>query len=337
VRRSISAIMLALAAVILSPAASTAASAQILAAPRSQEFGVRIVDVPVSEANNPRALRYIIDYLPVGSVIHRRILIMNGEARPARFAVYADAAYIANGLFIGYAGKTRNELTGWIRVQHPTVTVAPGSSVTDMITIKVPSGATRGEHYGVIWVQQTARARAATGFGVTEISRVGIRIYLAVGRGGALPTSFAITSITARRSASGQPSIVAHVDNTGGRAVDLDGKARLADGPGNSSAGPFPAQQIITLAPGQTGNITFAPPKSLPDGSWRVTISLVSGLTTCTATASIDFTAMTATRTGLSETTLATIALVVLFLALAVVTARYAARHSRLAGSRGAL
>jgi hypothetical protein len=334
-RRLISVGLLALAAVILSTAASAAAWAQLLAAPRPQEFGVRLVDVPVSEANDPRALRYIIDYLPVGTVIHRRILIINGETRSARFTVYPDAAYIAGGLFIGYSGETRNELTGWISVQHPVLTIAPGASVMDMITIKVPPGATRGEHYGVIWVQQTAQARVATGFGVTEISRTGIRIYLAVGRGGAPPTSFAITSITARLSASGQPSIVAHVDNTGARAVDLDGSARLADGPGNSSAGPFPAQQIITLAPGQTGSMTFAPPKKLPGGSWRVTISLVSGLTTCTATATIQFAAIGAAQTGLSEMTWMGIALGVLMLVLVLVLAVVTVRHRRVAGSRG--
>jgi hypothetical protein len=329
--------MLALAAGIVSlaasPAASAAASAaastQLLAAPQPQGFGVRLVDVPVSEANNPRALRYIIDYLPTGTVIHRRILIMNQESRTARFTVYSDAAAIGNGLFTGDGGDTRNELTGWISVQHPVVTLAPGASAMDTIRIKVPAGATRGEHYAVIWVQQTAHAHAAGGFGVTEVSRVGVRVYLAVGKGGALPTSFAIASITARRSASGQPSIVAHVDNTGGRAVDLDGSARLAGGPGNSSAGPFPAQQIITLAPGQTGNMTFAPPKSLPAGSWRVTIKLVSGITTYTATATIQFAPVVAAQTGLSEMAWIGIALggLVLVLAVALVMVRHTPRH----------
>jgi hypothetical protein len=329
VRRSISAVMLALAAGVMGPAASAAASAQVLAAPQPQRFGVRLVDVPVSEANNPRALRYIIDYLPTGTIIHRRILIKNQEARPARFTVYPDAANIANGLFTGYAGGTRNELTGWISVQHPAVTLAAGASAMDTITIKVPAGATRGEHYGVIWVQQTAQARAASGFGVIEVSRVGIRIYLSVGKGGAPPTSFAIASITTRRSASGQPFIVAHVDNTGGRAVDLDGSARLTDGPGDSSAGPYPAQQIITLAPGQTGNMTFAPPKTLPSGSWRVTINLVSGITTCTATTTIQLTTIVAAQAGLSVMAWIGIALLVLVLvfALAVVMVRYALRH----------
>jgi hypothetical protein len=330
VRRSVSAIMLALAAGILSPAAGAAASIQLPAAPPPQGFGVRLVDVPVSEANNPRALRYIIDYLPTGTVIHRRILIMNQESRPARFTVYPDAAYIASGLFAGYGGETRNELTGWISVRHPAVTLAPGASAMDTVTIKVPAGATRGEHYGIIWVQQTAKARATNGFGVIEASRVGIRVYLAVGKGGAPPTSFAISSITARRSASGQPSIVAHVENTGGRAVDLDGSARLSDGPGNSSAGPFPAQQIITLAPGQAGNMTFAPPKSLPAGSWRVTISLVSGITTCTATATIQFAPVVAARTGLSELAWIGIALGVLVLVAAAVILWYALQHRAL-------
>jgi hypothetical protein len=45
----------------------------------------------------------------------------------------------------------------------------------DLITIKVPPGATRGEHYGVIWVQQESYARGTNGLGVNEVDRVGIR------------------------------------------------------------------------------------------------------------------------------------------------------------------
>jgi len=109
---------------------------------------------------------------------------VNQEARTARFTVYPDSAQIAGGLFTGDAGQTRSELTQWIRVQHPVVTLRPGASATDMVTVKVPPAATRGEHYGVIWVQQAGHARADGGFGVNEVSRVGIRVYLAVGRGG---------------------------------------------------------------------------------------------------------------------------------------------------------
>jgi hypothetical protein len=297
-RRLLGMMMLAVVAGTMAPAA-TAAAAAVAAATQpkpgpAQRFGLRLVDVPVSEAHNPRGLRYIVDYLPTGTTIHRRILVVNYETRTSKLTVYPDAAQITDETFTGDAGQTRSELTGWISVQHSSLTLAPESSQMDMITIKVPPGASRGEHYGVIWVQQTAYVRGANGLGISEVDRVGVRIYLAVGRGGAPPTIFAITSITGHLSAMGQPSILVHVDNTGGRAVDLDGSARLTDGPGGTSAGPFPAQRIITLAPGQSGNMSFAPPKSLPDGSWRAQVSLVSGITRATATQTVQFGALAA-------------------------------------------
>ena len=329
-RRLFGMIMLVLAAGTLSPAALAAVHRPAVPPPHS--FGVRLVDVPVDEANNPRALRYIVDYLPTGTVIHRRILILNQEPQTAHFTVYADAAQIANGLFTGDAGATRNELTGWVSVQHSAVTLRADTSATDLVTIKVPQGATRGEHYAVIWVQQASYIRTVNGFGVNDVARVGIRVYLAVGRGGAPPTNFAITSITARRSVAGWPSIVAHVDNTGGRAVDLSGTARLTDGPGNTTAGPFRSQQIITLAPGQSGNMTFGPPKSLPNGPWQASITLVSGITTSAATASIQFGAFVPAHPGLSLMAWLSIGLGVLAAAVAVmalILARHATRRRR--------
>ena len=334
-RRSISAATLAVALVTgilssLSPAASAATSARSSAAPKALgQFGARILDVPVSAADNPRALAYIIDYLPTGTVIHRRILVVNEEPRRARFSVYPDAAYISNGQFTGYPGATRSELTTWISVQHPVVTLAPGASVTDLVTIKVPRGATRGEHYGVVWVQQTAKRSASTGFGITEVARVGVRVYLAVGHGGAPPTSFDISSITGQMSASGQPLIVAHVNNTGGRAIDLSGTARLADGPGNTSSGPFRARKIVTLAPGQSWNMTFAPPKSLPVGSWRATVTLVSGITTAVGTSTIRFAPIPAATASLSVMQWIWLGLGGLALVLSLVMGRYAWQHRR--------
>ena len=76
-----------------------------------------------------------------------------------------------------------------------------------MVTIKVPRGATRGEHYGVIWVQQTAHELAASGLRPRmRCPGSAMRIYLAVGRGGAPPVSFAIGSVSrAPVSLTGQP------------------------------------------------------------------------------------------------------------------------------------
>jgi hypothetical protein len=332
-RRLLATVMLAVLAGTVTPAAAASAAVAPPTTGPAQRFGTRLVDVPVSEANNPRGLRYIIDYLPTGTTIHRRILVTNYETRTAHFTVYPDAAQISDEQFTGDTGATRSELTGWISVQHPAVNLAPGASELDMITIKVPAGATRGEHYGVIWVQQESYVRNTSGFGVNEIDRVGIRIYLAVGQGGAPPTVFAITSVTGHLSAQGQPSIVVHVDNTGGRAVDLDGTARLTDGPGGTSAGPFPAQRIITLAPGQSGNMSFAPPKSLPDGSWQVKVTLVSGITTVTGTGTVQFSQPTAAGIHLGLMAWGGIALAgiaVLGILTAILGRRYALRHRRI-------
>lgn len=288
-RHPIRRIVLLLVAWALAAPISVPAAASATAGPPVQRFGVRLVDVPVSEAHNPRGLRYIIDYLPTGTTIHRRILVRNQEPRTVRFTVYPDAATIGRGSFIGDPGATRSELTTWISVKHPVLILGPHASALDRVTIRVPRGATRGEHYGVIWAQHVAHVRTRDGFGITQIARVGIRIYLAVGRGGAPPTKFAVTSITGHRSARGQPYVLAHVRDTGGRAVDLNGTARLSGGPGGTSAGPFRARRIITLAPGESGNVAFAPGRRLPDGPWRARITVVSGLTKATAAATIQF------------------------------------------------
>jgi hypothetical protein len=295
VRRLLTMLMLLAAAGTAVPAASALAGTSPGGA-GLQRFGVRLYDVPVSEAHNPRGLRYIIDFLPSGTVIHRRILVMNQESRTAHFTVYPDAAKIRNGMFTGDAGAARSELTSWITIQHRRLTLAPGASVLDMVTIRVPRHATRGEHYGVIWVQQVAHARNSAGVDITQVARVGIRIYLAVGPGGAPPTKFAITALTGRRTAAGRPILVARVRNTGGRAVDLSGQARLTGGPGATTAGPFPEQRIIVLAPGQADNVTFAAGKALPTGPWHAKVTLVSGFTKATARQSIQF-AATATAT----------------------------------------
>jgi hypothetical protein len=334
VRRLLNAIALALATVtlgVLSPVAGAAPQARLAATPGApQEFGVRLVDVPVSQAGNPRAYRYIIDCLPAGTVIHRRILVINDEPRAARFSVYPDAAHIAGGLFAGDAGATRSELTTWISVQRRAVTLAPEASALDMVTVRVPRGATRGEHYGVIWVQQAARP-GLTAFGLTEISRVGVRVYLTVGRGGTPPASFDIDSITGRRPPEGQPVITAHVTNTGGRAIDLTGSARLTSGPGETSSGPFPARQMVTLAPGQSWNVAFALPRSLPSGSWRVTVTLASGLTTATGTATVQLAPAAAAPAGPTPMPRIWLALGVLALVLVLAMRRHVRPHRRAA------
>jgi hypothetical protein len=287
VRRLLSMFAVTAAAGMIIPAAAGAAAANAITVPSS--FGTRLASVPASEANDPRALEYIIGNLTPGTVIRRRILIANDEPHRSHFTVYPDAAHISNGTFNGDTGQTTNELTTWISIQHRRVTMRPHSSVKDLVTIRVPRVATRGEHYGVVWVQQVGHAATGHGVTVAEVNRVGIRIYLAIGQGGTLPTRFKITKIAGHRSAAGQQVLTARIRNTGGLAVDLSGTARLSAGPGGISAGPFGVRKVVTLAPGQSGTLTFPVPSRLPSGPWRARVTAVSGLNKATASATIDF------------------------------------------------
>jgi hypothetical protein len=321
-RRLLSMLVLALAAGIVIPAASASADPAPGATSRAGMFGVRLYDVPDADAHNSRGLRYIIDFLHPGTVISRRILAVNSEARTVRFAVYPDAAKIVGGKFVGDSGETRSELTTWIRVQHPVLVLRPGQSALDRITIRVPRVATRGEHYGVIWVQQTAKLRRTDGSQIREVSRVGIRVYLAVGRGGAPPTRFRITSLTGRTPSAGRPVLIAHVTNTGGRAVDLSGKAVLSGGPGGASVSAVSEKQVLTLAPGQSGNLVFPERKGLPDGPWHARVALVSGFTRASAASVIDFSGA-ASRGGLLPWLIWVPGLVIGLLVVTVAVLRY--------------
>ena len=189
----------------------------------------------------------------------------------------------------GIRESTRSDLTTWITTNRHHVSLAPHASTMVTVTINVPREASSGERYGVIWVQETSRVPSSSGVAIKEINRVGVRIYLSVGPGGAPASDFAIASLTATRSAHGQPIVRAQVRNTGGRALDITGYLKLSQGPGGLTAGPYKIEADITLAPGQSSRVTMVLSNQLPDGPWRALIALTSGLTKRQATATIRF------------------------------------------------
>ena len=260
------------------PAAKRAASAGI---------GLRLVDVPSAAQSDPRARIYIVDHLAPGRVIHRRIEVSNSTSATLHVALYAAAATIANGSFLGSAGSTPNELSAWTSVSPRASEVPAHQSITAGVTIAVPLDAAPGERYGVVWAETSAAPQA--GSGITQVSRVGIRLYVAIGAGGAAAADFAIDSLTAVRSHSGAPVVVASVHNTGGRALDMSGSLRLENHRAHLNAGPFPATLGVTLAIGDREPVTIALDEQLPAGPWNAQITLRSGLIERSARATITF------------------------------------------------
>jgi hypothetical protein len=244
------------------------------------------MDAPVSTRDDPRTRQYIVDHLPPGSVIHRRIEVSNTTSGPLHVAVYPAAATIKDGSFVGAAGHKANELSSWTTLSQDTVDLAPGGKAPVTVTVKVAADAPPGEQYAAIWAEISA-PRAETG--INLVNRVGIRMYLSVGPGNPPAADFTIDSVTAQRAPDRHPMVTAQVHNTGGRAVDISGTLSLSDGPGSLSAGPFPAQLGSTLAPGQSTAVTVPLNQQVPDGPWTADLTLRSGLIEKSVQARIRF------------------------------------------------
>jgi hypothetical protein len=266
---------------------STAAQVAIARGAAAGSIGVQLLDVPLTAYADPRASLYIIDHLHPGTTIHRRIEISNTTTSTVHIVSYPAAATITQGAFVGAAAHTPNELSTWTSVLPGASEVPAGGHAIATVTIAVPRNAPPGEQYGVVWAE--TRSAPASGVGITQVSRVGIRLYLSIGPGGAPASKFTIDSLTGTRSPDGQPMVVASVHNTGGRALDMSGTLQLSSGPGGLSAGPFAANLGTTLAIGATEPITIMLDKQIPDGPWHALVTLRSGLLERSARATISF------------------------------------------------
>lgn len=273
-------IALTLLAGIIVPAGSALA-----AGPGS--IGIRLVDVPVDSRNDPLARSYIVDRVPPGTSIRRRVEIINTTGSTANVAVYPAAASLRRGSFRFAADRSRNELSSWTSVSRGVLRLPPGRKTLATVTIDVPSEASPGERYAVIWAEVSEPAPAVGG--VTLVNRVGVRMYLSIGPGGAPPSNFVIRSLAAKRSASGERLVVARVQNSGQRTLEISGNLNLSKGPGGLSAGPIPVKLGTPLAPGESKRVNVRLDGQLPRGPWRAEMRLRSGSIQRVAVATITF------------------------------------------------
>jgi LPXTG-motif cell wall-anchored protein len=318
-------VLAALASTAMAAAPAIASRAAPGPAPRAAaagSIGLRLLDVPVTTRDDPRARLYIVDHLAPGTVIHRRIEVANTTASTVHIVMYPAGATIGKGSFVGAAGHTPDDLSTWTSVRPGASDISARGRVTAIVTITVPRDAAPGEQYGVVWAETRSAPRAAGG--ITQVSRVGIRLYLSVGPGGPPAANFTIDSLTAKRSPDGRPVVLATVHNTGGRALDMNGTLQLLVGPGGLSAGPFPANLGITLAIGDTEPVTIALDKRLPAGPWDARVTLHSGLLERSARGTITF-----PNTGTSHAPYLAIAGLVVLLVLGIAALLVVIRRRR--------
>jgi hypothetical protein len=159
----------------------------------------------------------------------------------------------------------------------------------------VPRKASSGERYAVVWAQVSTPAEAG---GVRLVNRVGIRIYLSIGPGGGPSSDFSISPPVAKRSSGGQPLVVAGVQNSGRRTLDIAGYLMLTNGPGGLRAGPFTVTLGAALSPGVSETATVRLDRHLPLGPWRAELHLSSGSIQHVAAANIRFAAVPPASAG---------------------------------------
>jgi hypothetical protein len=253
----------------------------------SSGIGIQLMEGPANRKKDPRAHRYIVDHLAPGTTVRRKLKVINNSAEARRVELYPAAAGIEKASFVFGAHRKVNELTTWITLDQVELNLAPGAAAVVEATVAVPPAASAGERFGVIWAAAGSPSPASGG--IRQVTRTGVRVYLDIGLGGEPHSDFIINQLTPARSAAGDPSLVVSLTNTGGRALDMSGTANLSDGPASQRAGPFSVSSTTTLAPDETGTVVVAFPRALPNGPWKVDLTLESGLVNRQVTALITF------------------------------------------------
>jgi hypothetical protein len=254
---------------------------------RSGGIGIRLVPDATNASAEPLALSYVVEQMAPGSRFTRQIEISNTTDATANVAVFPAGANMARGEFSFAPGRTGDPLSNWTTVAHPALSLAPGATVFDEVTTKLPKNASSGERYAVIWAEVSASSPMQGG--VRLINRVGVRMYVSVGKGGSPVAEFTIGTLEASRMANGNPLVAAKVRNVGQAALDITGELTLSHGPGGLSAGPFPFTLAALLAPSHS---TIAPVElgsQIPRGPWRADLTLSSGGTQRSSVSTITF------------------------------------------------
>jgi hypothetical protein len=312
VRTGLIAMLLVLGAGTLAPA-SIAFAAPPNPASSLGSVGIRLVALPGASPTNPLGSSYVVDRLPPGTSLSRSVEIDNHTRSNVDVSVYPASASILGGGLAFAAGHAGNELSSWISVSDHLLRLAPGTEAFDTLMISVPKRASSGERYAVLWAEVSARP--ATG-GVTLVNRVGVRIYLSVGPGGGPRSGFTVGPLTAARSTSGEPLVVAQVHNSGQGTIEISGNLALTDGPGGLRAGPFATPHGTIITPSDSEAVSVQLDSDLPRGPWRADLSLTSGPLQRSSVATITFPLASAAEppgvVGFSTLILALVVLLVL-------------------------
>jgi hypothetical protein len=303
---------------------ASAASTQ----PKPGGIGVRLIADASSSSVEPFTLSYIVERIAPGGRVLRHVEISNTTTAAAEILVFPAAASYVKGKFSFAAGRTKDSLSIWTTVSRSVLRLAPGATALEAVTIRVPKRASSGERYAVVWAEVSAPS--PTQSGVRLVNRVGVRMYVSVGKGGSPPARFTVGSLRASRSTNGDPLVVAKVSNVGQPAIDVTGALTLSGGPGGLAAGPFPVMLGTLLAPSHSSIERVQLSDQIPRGPWRAELTLSGDGTRESSVTEITFPVRTLTNGRRSLALPLTLSVLILVLILATGGSVVRSRRRRL-------
>jgi hypothetical protein len=140
-------------------------------------IGIGLVNIPASFANTPNSAEWILERLTPATTTTRDFQVINSTDKSMFVVIYPGAATNNKVVFVGAPRGVTNELTSWSTVTPKSATIPAHQRIQGSITITVPTDAVPNMQYGLIWAQTTV----GTSGGVTQVNRVGIRMYDPVG------------------------------------------------------------------------------------------------------------------------------------------------------------
>lgn len=199
----------------LAPAAPAAAAPGDTAGGRAT-FGVR----PTGKNGPDNRPTFAYAATP-GGIFSDQVEISNAGTKPLTLKVYASDAFTprTGGFDLLAAGKTSADAGTWVSLAKSSVTVPARGRVVLPFTLKVPTGATPGDHSAGIVASLTSVGNDARGNKVAVDQRVGARVYLRVS--GALEPRLTVEGLTttyhptANPFAGGRTTLTYRVRNTG--------------------------------------------------------------------------------------------------------------------------
>lgn len=132
--------------------------------------------------DNPRSQSIFVHKLQPGEQVSDAVEVINGTTETKRVLVYAVDSQVSSGGAFACAQAADKPLAvgTWVSLDKQEVTLAPAGKQVVSFTVKVPKGASPGEHNGCIVLQDTKQQRAPDSNGIVLSMRSAIRLAVTV-------------------------------------------------------------------------------------------------------------------------------------------------------------